>query len=188
MNTFTVEPGAPEPGEAEALRAWTSARLADVEAWAVRRQVAVPPAVLAEARRGWVSGTAAGERPVAERAPEAAPVHPEPAPVDCSALAAALREDLLLYAASLRDGGVDRLTLVVVPDLAASVYRPDRKRLFLPDWLADRPPRALFRPTGLFPRELPVTLSWLFFQSLVLTEPDRPTGPVAHVLDMRESD
>ncbi|KJY37003.1 hypothetical protein [Streptomyces sp. NRRL S-495] len=181
MNTFTVEPGTLEPGEAEALRAWTSARLADVEAWAVRRHVAVPPAVLAEARRGWVSGTTAGEHPVAER-------EPEPAAVDCSALAAALREDLLLYAASLHDGGVDRLTLVVVPGLAASVYRPDRKRLFLPDWLADRPPRTLFRSTGLFPRELPVTLSWLFFQSLVLTEPDRPTGPVAHVLDMRESD
>ncbi|MFH8553732.1 hypothetical protein EYS09_00925 [Streptomyces kasugaensis] len=187
MNSFTIRAARPHADETTALLDWSVGHLDELERWAIRRQVPVPGPILAGIRRRYAEdGGRAPESvpPIWDREPDSVPAGQVPE----AALLAALERDLLLYAASLAEGRIDDLTVTTVPGVPAAFYAPQSRRLFLPDWLAEAVSGRLFAPTALFPEPPSATVSWLFFQSLVLTPPSLPSGPAAHVLGIRESD
>ncbi|GAU67178.1 hypothetical protein SSP35_04_02610 [Streptomyces sp. NBRC 110611] len=187
MSSFTIHAARPYADETTALLDWSSNRLDEVEHWATRRQVRIPGPILAGIRRRYAEddgGAPAPAPPLWDRKPDSVPA----GQVAEAALLAALERDLLMYAASLAEGCIDDLTVTTMPGIPAAFYAPESRRLFLPDWLAETVTDRLFAPTALFPEPPPATVSWLFFQSLVLTPPSEPTGPAAHVLGIRESD
>ncbi|MCK7624495.1 hypothetical protein MUU72_15530 [Streptomyces sp. RS10V-4] len=187
MKSFTIRAARPHADETTALLDWSATRLDELERWAIRRQVRVPRPILADVRRRYAEhdgGAPAPVPPVRDREPDPVPAAQAPE----AALLAALERDLLMYAASLAEGRVDDLTVTTMPGIPAAFYAPESRRLFLPGWLVETVPDRLFAPTALFPEPPPATVSWLFFQSLVLTPPSVPSGPTAHVLGIRESD
>ncbi|MFI5527191.1 hypothetical protein ACIA8O_01420 [Kitasatospora sp. NPDC051853] len=175
MSSFRVHAAEPDAHETAALQAWSAAHLPEVERWAFRRRVAYPDRVLAGIRRRYADAV----QPPGDGWQQ--PVRPAERP----GFLDDLERDLLMYAASLAEGRVDDLTVTVVPDGPVAGYAPDTRRLFLPDWLVGTAADRLFPASPLFPEPPSATLSWLFFQSLVLAP---ETGTVAHVLGIRESD
>ncbi|MEE1831714.1 hypothetical protein [Streptomyces sp. SP17KL33] len=175
MSSFRMHVAAPNVHETTALLAWSAGHLADVERWAGRRRVTIPTPVLAEIRQRFAEGSGrldpAWQRPVR--------------PAERDEFVDALERDLRMYAASLAEGRIDDLTVTIVPGGPTACYAPVTRRLFLPDWLVETATDRLFAATPLFPEPPSATLSWLFFQSLVV---DSSTGPAAHVLGIRESD
>ncbi|MFI1885947.1 hypothetical protein [Streptomyces jumonjinensis] len=188
MNSFSIRVAPPHKNEATALLDWSVEHLAELENWASRRQVRIPRPILDEVRRRYAKGGGRAQAsipPIWNRKPDTfVPVEQVPQ----AALLATLEHDLMLYAASLAEGGIDSLTVTTVPGVPALFYASESRRLFLPDWLVEMVSGHLFTPTPLFPEPPAATVSWLFFQSLVLTPPSLPSGPAAHVLGIRESD
>ncbi|AJC52652.1 MULTISPECIES: hypothetical protein [Streptomyces] len=187
MNSFTIHAARPHADETTALLDWSGNRLDELERWAIRRQVSIPGPILAGIRRRYAEddgGAPASVSPVWDRKPDSVPAGQVPE----AALLSALERDLLMYAASLAEGGIDDLTVTTMTGIPAAFYAPESRRLFLPDWLVGTVSDRLFAPTALFPEPPSSTVSWLFFQSLVLTPPSVPSGPAAHVLGIRESD